>query len=723
MGVPGIPGTTEARPIRELITEPGFTFLQNELGISKQDIVKLGTLSDRQIDISFAPLPKVAKDKIKDAAQILKNIQVGILKGIEEKPEQIVSLTAASTLLPRAIALTGEAKIVKNLFNRVPQSVKKRGTQAIQAALGGLYLTASGLDVAAEPTPELKQQKVGRILSTEVSPFILGTRLGVKSLLRKEIQKELDVELNKLSPKKRIEFEEYVRQTELLGRFEPDTKNIRLDNIKAFQDPRAQRELRSFLRGNKDEVTVGGSVAQTGQIKVQRQLGDVDLYLEGKLNPTQAAQILAKRLVDAGVGRVSQVGRVVTIEGKKAVEFHNIDRLLANIKQVTPFYKNPRNYIIKTPEGIKIQRLALQAKRKLVAAFADPRRLATGKFRQDLRDFKKISEVLFRRAELNARRSFFFRESKIKQLEKEFGVSISRKPVTIKKFIKPPKLKPVGEGVRGGPPRPKKISLKPKKFRTSPILQRAKLKARAKPFARLRPSQARSIRTRTIRLRPSQPFRKLKRAPPSQFTPIKFRRPPIFPPPSQLPPRPPRRKPPLVPPGVPPSQPPGFPPRRPPLLVPPKFPGAKPPVVPPIAPPPKKITAIPPEKLLKKKLSKPFREAKSFDILVRRKGKFVTARRSLPFNLAIKTGANLIDKNLRATFRLRPSQKTALKSEISRPKLSFKQFRRPKKTSPLFKKNTLTIIERRSKRLSTRTEVGDIQRVRKVKLKSSPMLR
>jgi len=721
----GIPGAvvTVPTPIRELITKPGFAFLRRELGISEKDILRLNKLSDQQIDAQFKFLPEGTRDKIKDFAKLETEFLRGTLIGIEQEPDKIVALTAASFFLPTLTAAGATIPIVTNVLNRVPLNVKRQGARALQLALGGLYLTATGLEIAKEETPELRAQKAGEILSTEVLPFSIGTRLGVKSILKNQVRKEIDIELAKLSPARRDAFEEYVRQTELLGRFEPTAKNIKLDNIKSLKDPKAQRELRTFLRNNKDEVSVGGSVAQTGQIKVVRQLGDVDLYLEGKFNPSQAAAILEQRLIKAGVPRVSRIGKVVTIEGKKAVEFHSVDRLLTNIKQVVPFYQNPRRYIIKTPEGIRIQRIGLQAKRKLIAAFADPRRAAVGKSIKDLEDFKKIADVLFRRAELNARRSFFFRESKIRNLEKEFGVKISRAPV-VEKFKKPipdilkPSVKKVGVGIK----KPTLASKKPLRFRESPLAQRARLKAGKKPFFKIKPSQAKLIRTRRIRLIPSQPFKKLgkptkiipsqtiSKRPKDPLAPPIFRPPPIVePPPTIIPPS----QPPFEPPTIPPIVPTLFPPTIP-TVTPPKIPPRKPPRKPPL-----KIS----ESFLKKKLSKSFRASPSFDVLVRKSGKFRVARKRLPFNLAVKTGAKLIDTNLRATFRLRPSQKAPLKKEIARSKLNPKIFRRPKKTSPLFTPNTLTIIERRSKRLSTKLEVSSIQRARKIKVGAVPKMR
>ncbi len=704
------PGTTETKPLRELITKPGFTFLEKELGISKEDISRLGTFSDEGIDRRFGRLSESTRDKIKDVSNLQRNLQLGILKEIEENPEKIVAVTAAAFLLPGLTATGRSLPIVANVLNKIPAPVKKQGARVIQGALGSLYLASSGLQIAEQPTPELKAQKVGRILTSEVVPFSIGSRLGVKSFLRNEVKKEIKVELDKLPRDKRAAFEDYMRQAEVLGRFEPKTKNIKLDNVESLPTIKSQKAMRDYLRANKGEVTVGGSVAQTGQIKVGRKLGDLDLYLETK-NPSQAAREFASFMRGKGVERVAISPRnptTVTIAGKKVADFQNIERLLTNIKQVIPFYQDPRRYLIKTPEGIQIQRIGLQVRRKLVAAFADPKRLATGKFRKDLKDFKNIADKLFRRAELNARSSFFFRESKIKRLEKEFGVKISRKIPTEKVKVKPFEkkvIKPVKK--------PTLATKKTLKFRESPLRQRARLMAGRKPFTKIKPSQARLIKTRRIRLIASQPFAKLRKPPkriiPSQppsevkkkdiLTPPIFRRPPLIPPPSR----------------VLPSQPPSKPPRKPPILTPAKFrippifgkPIKRPPVKPPRAPVPSQF--------LKRKLPKQFRQSPSFDLLVRKRKKFIVRGRRLPFNLALQRGAIRLDNTLRATARLRPNPRSPLKKDVARPRLNPRLFRRPKRTSPLFKPNTLTFIERRNKRLSTKGETQSIKKFRRLK--------
>ncbi len=559
VGIPGTPAFKElGRTVKfQEITQSLFDQLEKK-GFSKEKIAGFTTLSDENID-KLPKLDQKQKDTLKRISNVQENIIIGGLQEIEEDPEKIIAVVGLSSLAPEALTGLAGTKIGLKILNKVPTSIKKKGGAAVSKFLTGLYLTTTGLQIATEPTAELRAKKVGRIIAGEVAPFTIGTKLGVKGLLRKEVKAELENEVSKLSKDKRAAFEDYFKQAEAFGRFEPKSSNIKLNNIESIPDPKAQKAIRDFLKKSNKNVIVGGSVAQTGQIKVGRKLGDMDLYLETG-NPSSTAKQLANALKKAGVERVSSIRGQVTIGGKKSIEFHDIDRLLTNINQVIPSWQNPRNYIIKTPEGILIQRIGLQARRKLVAAFADPARLASGKYRKDLQDFKQIADKIFKNAELKARGAFFFRESKIKRVETVFGKKVSRKPIpeTIEKIKKIDKLK-VEEPIKvqGAGDKGVKISKKINDkldFKESNIMKRAKIKLKQKPFSKpsqlpsqkVRPSQPRLIRRSKLSqppvkrtgLRSQPPTKPFERRvfPPSQPTTKPTKKIPTpFDPPSQPP--------------------------------------------------------------------------------------------------------------------------------------------------------------------------------------------
>jgi hypothetical protein len=408
---------------------------------------------------------KIVKKIIKKKGNIIKEvkkIQKEFFIGLVPRTPGGVALTGATLGLGATVGAGGRVlarggrllkatkvgrkvrKIkVPKVIKKIPKKTKKKVGLVLRRGLEAQYLTASGIKIAREPTKEKRIQRAGKILGTEVIPFIVGSRLGVKGALRDEIKDEIRDAVKKLPPRKRQEFKEYMKQAELLGKYEPKTNNIKLNNIESIKSKKAQEEVRKFLKKNKEEVIVGGSVAQTGQINPGRKLGDMDLYLEGGLTPTQAAKKLEAQLKKAGVKRVSRIRGEVTIEGKKSIEFHDLERLMVNIKQVIPIWANPRKYIIKTPEGIKIQRLGLQARRKVIAAFADPRRFATGKYKKDLKDYKRIAEQIFKKGEKKARLKFLKKKGVVKK--KVVKKKVVKKKVVKKKVVKKkvPSQKPV----------------------------------------------------------------------------------------------------------------------------------------------------------------------------------------------------------------------------------------------------------------------------------------
>lgn len=733
LGVPGVPGTTEFKPISELITKPGFKFLEEDLGISKEDIATAVTLSDKQINQRFSFLSQTQRDKIKIFRDVEKGLIKGGLKEVEENIEKILTETLIFSGVPKALAVINSLKLIR----KIPPNIKKQGARAINSFLAVTYLTSAGLRIAGQPTAETKGEQAGKILVGEVLPFLVGTRLGVKGEIKKELRKEIDVEINKLPKGKKEAFEDYMKQAELFGRYEPSAKNIKLDNIESIKDPQAQRIIRDLLKKSKGDIVVGGSVAQTGQINVQRKLGDMDLYIE-KGTPTQQAKTFADALKKAGVPRVSQIRGQVTIEGRKAIEFHDIERLLVNIRQVTPSWRSPRAYLIKTPEGVVIQRIGIQLKRKAVAGFVDPKRIATGKFKKDLQDFKQIAEQLFKRAEINARKSFFLREARIRRVEKIFGKKISRKPIEIKKpFLqrKPPILeaserkagKPFVSGVKKFKPI---IKTKVKKIfeRKSEIIRRAELKASQKPFERARPkrifppSQLPKRPAKPSRLFPpsQKPFKPTERKISSIFTPPK--RTSIFP--SQIPAKP----------------------SRPSILF---SPGKKPRTI---------KEKLPSKKPLKISFStqttkrKPLREkvflVQGYNVFVKKGGfkgrsKIPTQRgkpRFLKANInpltkkkARDLGAWITDRTISQTFQTKRTNRPAKKPQIKVPNNYFKNTKRKwrgkiikGKEQPIINK----VVERRAfaidsfgekKKLKVTSEIAKLQKQARLRAKNKPI--
>ena len=494
------------------VTKGVFRGLENR-GFSKRRIASFTRLSDKQID----KLPKLSekeKENLKKIARLQQEVIIGGLEEIEEKPEKIIVTTFLSALAPGSIKAIGGSKRAVKILKRIPPNVKAKGAKAISRFLTTTYLASAGIRIIKEPTPEKRAQRFGRILVGEVIPFEIGTRIGVRGLLKAELQKEIDQSVRGMSRVRQQAFRDYMKQAEVFGKFEPKARNIKLTNIDSIKNTKAQSQIRKFLVKSEGKVVVGGSVAQTSQVNVGRKLGDIDLYVDkGGGSISSQAKKLANQLKKLGIKRVSSIKGQVTIEGKKAVEFHDIDRLITNIEQVTPIWSRSRSYIIKTPEGIRIQRIGLQARRKVIASFADPKRLKTGKYKKDLIDFKRISDQIFKNAIKKSKRSFFFKKKKLRRIGKIFKRKIPRaKKVKIPKSLKKPiKIKKIKKFKIKKRKRIKKV----KKIK-KPKLKKRRIKTRRKKIKKkFKPSQKR-IRKR-IKFKPSQkPPKRRRKFRPSQ---------------------------------------------------------------------------------------------------------------------------------------------------------------------------------------------------------------
>ena len=657
-------------------TKKAFSELEKR-GWSKDRIAQTISVSPAlEIDKKFSFLKPEIRNALKKFQGVQKDVIIGFLSGIEEEPEKIILVATLSMLAPTVIAGMGgrlaAIKIIKPMLKRVPASVKAKGGKAVSAFLTTAYLGTTGLVVAATPEGE-RAKKVGRLLSTEVTPFSVGTRLGVRGYLRTQIKNELKNELKRIPAEKRNAFQDYMKQAEVFGKYEPRVSNIKLNNIESIQDKNAQFIIRKYLISNKDRVVVGGSVAQTGQIKVKRKLGDMDLYVEKGLNPTQAAKNLANQLKRNGIKRVSQIRGQVTINGKKAIEFHDILRLKTNIKEVIPIWQRAEKYIIKTPEGIRIQRIGMQARRKLVAAFVDPKRLATGKYKKDLKDFKLIADRIFRNAERKARKSFFFKDKKTKEIEKIFGKKVKAKKIKAKK-VKVKKIKVKVKKIKIKRIKIKRIKIKKIKVKKIKIkrikierikvkkikIKRIKAEKIKKVKKKIKPSQRRIRKKKIVKYPPIKipkkptkypPVRPPKR--PTKYPPVKIPKKPTKYPPVKIPKRP-TKYPPVKIPKKPTKYPPVKIPKRPPVIIPPK----KPPIIP-----------IIPKGFTKRKLSK---TQNVFYVVEKVKGRF---RKLYPKKLtkghATDYAVHSIDNRLSKTAFLIPMGSAKL---ISQPPKSIQGY-------------------------------------------------
>jgi len=83
-----------------------------------------------------------------------------------------------------------------------------------------------------------------------------GSQIVKNVNVRNKLKAEIDLELKKLSPARRAAFKEYLKQSNVLQRFQPKAKNIKLNNIESIKDPKAHKAIREFLKTNRKKVNL-----------------------------------------------------------------------------------------------------------------------------------------------------------------------------------------------------------------------------------------------------------------------------------------------------------------------------------------------------------------------------------------------------------------------------------------------------------------------------------
>jgi len=694
------------RPVQGLIIRAGSLISKivqegRELGKNKKEIDKkisdqlkrLGATDnniDRALnrtDFTKFTFPGLIASRL-GGDNIFKEVRGGLIKGVRDEPTTAVLSFGVGKALPSITKFLGSSKGIKKVSKLVPKTVKKIGRKVVPKALITSYLASSGLQVAKAEKGK-RVATVSKIIATEAIPFNLGVKSGVRGLLRGELQTEIKRALAKLPKRKQDAFKELIKKAELLETTKIDLRDVDLKRLKRIPD-KAKPEILKFLK--QEDVVIGGSLGQQTAVTVKRNLAQSDLDLYTERDPIKLAKDLTKKLQNLGIERVVRTGKEVRIAGKKAAEFQKMDRLIANIESVIPAWRSPTSFIVRTKSGIRVPKITVQLKRKLVGGFTDPKRAKRTDFK-DLKDAKDILDKLFKKAELQARRKFFFKEKNIKALEERFGVSISRKVPTKKPPTKIPSRKT---------PTIKKPTLKkipPKKVPPTRKPLALKRDAKGQFVKRTKPSQAPRKKPK-----PSQPTvrRRPKPSPPSQ------------PPRKDRPSQPPVR----IPPGTPPTKIRGPPPpdRDRPSQPPVKPPRKKPPTkIPPTEPPPKKPPKRKPPKLVKltrakKKLLGPgFKQ--SFNIFGK-SGKRLIKLNKKPLSRkdALDRGSFAIDNTVSRTMKLVPvgrvkkflgTIKRKEKGHFQKHRKNLRNFRIVKgKKKPLKNK----FIERTRAAISTRGE-------------------
>ena len=415
--------------------------------------VKTGDIPKGTIVISSRDLKNFSKEfktYIKDNPRTIAR-DIAIWAGVEVATGAIPAGTLRLALKSKKIAQ------ISNIFktHKLAKSAKEIAKPLIKYGLPTAYATSVGTILYKTPK-EQRAKILAKILAGQTLPMVAGLRIGTPLATRFLIKKQFYEEMLKLPVKKRAKFQKWFKQAEQLAKEKIKPKEITLKGMGRLPT-KSHKPTTNFLRSNKKNLILGGSISQRLQMKgiskafwnKRLKESDLDIYLTtARGNPLNYAKKYAEALKKAGVKRVSRVKNKVTIEGHKVAEFNSWNKLKRNIEQVEGVFTSAKSALTKTPSGITVLKLGVQGKRKLVGSILDKRT-------KDWDDFRKILNNVYKQSELKAKKAIIFKKKKVslvKKAKEKINKIIPFKKTELKKLdlkeikIKPPpkvKKKPV----------------------------------------------------------------------------------------------------------------------------------------------------------------------------------------------------------------------------------------------------------------------------------------
>ena len=571
--------------------------------VTRPDIFGVG-LKRVGIPIVRQPTPITTKqpDLLKDIGLAKSSLDILVTSqeiAVRREPVKAAISFAIGVVAAPGVA-AGRLGLIK-VASRVPIVAKatpfvQKGAKLTSVGLFGAFGVSKALEIKAAP-PGAKEETIGRILATEVAPFVggaaVGAKLGVtKTLLAKT---ELELAIQKLPKPQQAGIRTFLKEAPKVAKqFVPEEPRIaEAERL----TPKAARVLIEILKAD-PRIIVGGSAILPKAAKVKPK--DIDLITIG--SPKQLQQLIIKRFRVAGIERVGAPPKgkpEVTIAGAKAIEIAPISKLEANVRQVIGVTQPISVAISTAPSGIRVLALKTQLQRAAVGGFIpDPRRgIPRAK---DISRFLRVAEVSFVKREAAIRAGpTLFRKERLAAVGAARGIisglelRVTRPPKglfpskkgalaigvgEVEPTVTPPirPLRPTRALRPSRPPRPRELPSLP----SQPTISVRRPSIPSLPFVKTPSftSLITPIRGRAPRIGLSSP------------PPVPPKRPPIIFPPSP-PVTPPKRPPIILPPSLPPS-PPSRPPRAPPPLFPPSPPvgppsppSRRPPIFPPGPPP------------------------------------------------------------------------------------------------------------------------------------------
>ena len=240
-------------------------------------------------------------------------------------------------------AAAGEKAIITKEALEVPEIEKRKVREE-------LFIEAPKR-VVTEFKGSPLEEKIATGIFVAAAPFLGGgvlRRFATKQVTRTKAIKEL-------TPTEKAKLERFELSVRELKGIRTQPERINLQEVERLT-PRAAKALEKVILREKENIVVGGSVAQRTQIIGKSRIPeDIDIFTSRK--PKELVEEIAAELKGAGVERVSTVrGKQITIKGKKAIEVKELGLLKQNIQKVQLPLQFVSSAFVKTPRGVRVLR-------------------------------------------------------------------------------------------------------------------------------------------------------------------------------------------------------------------------------------------------------------------------------------------------------------------------------------------------------------------------------
>lgn len=270
--------------------------------------------------------------------------------------------------------------------------VTAKAGKALSYGLGGAYGGSVGYNIGTSP------EGVGVASGREiVRSTALFSGFGAGGKLVRPVDTKIATELGfqkfprAKSVATRQEFFGAKKELSLIRKGAVAPRELDFTKVEKL-DTRAAGIVKRFSMDYKGDVVVGGSLSSRTQVRTQRLLGksgDVDFYTDRP----ELSKVLLKNLKAGGVDAYGsgKLGTKIYIRGMgKAVEFNPLSEkgmwnfypkrlfttpkdktsiLETNIRSVSSPFRSWRSGIVRTPSGVGVTSLRIQAARKLYGGY------------------------------------------------------------------------------------------------------------------------------------------------------------------------------------------------------------------------------------------------------------------------------------------------------------------------------------------------------------------